>query len=199
MKTTLRELSISGAWGEYWNKLTSNIGTDDLNTEVSILQILNSNGISCAIWALRTQKYKDYCLFLADVAESVLHIFENEYPDDKRPRKCIDGIRLWCDGKITDDELDELRKDAYSDDYYFTTAANFAAASVKNGAISYDVDSADATYSAAITATDEFAEAAKNTAYYAGDFNAPVYNAYNSAAVVRKKRKEIEVLLRKYL
>ena len=73
MKTTLRELK------EYSSvdlkKLIKNLGTDDLNTKVSILEILNLNGIKDAVRALGTQDYKDYCLFIADMAESVLHIF----------------------------------------------------------------------------------------------------------------------------
>ena len=91
MKTTLRELKNIDYFD--FNKLTSNIGTDDLNTEVSILEVLNSNGIIDAVWILKTQKYKDVCLFNADVAESVLHIFEDEYPGDNGPRKAIEGIR----------------------------------------------------------------------------------------------------------
>ena len=108
MKTTLRELKevISN-----YNKLTSNLDTDNLDTEVTILQVLDSNGIKDAVRALKTQDYKDYCLFLANVAESVLHLFEEKYPNDQRPRKCIEGIRLWYAGEISDKELDKLRED----------------------------------------------------------------------------------------
>ena len=115
MKTTLRELNELKKYNSFnLNKLTSNLGTDDLNTEVTILEILNSNGIIDALYALGTQKYKDYCLFNADVAESVLHIFEDEYPDDDRPRKAIEGIRLFHSGKITKGDLNNIDYCVYS-------------------------------------------------------------------------------------
>ena len=38
-------------------------------------------------------------------AESVLHMFEDRYPDDKRPRRAIEAKRAWLRGEIGDDEL----------------------------------------------------------------------------------------------
>ncbi len=73
MKTTLQEIwnhnpccksDISGGWG----LLTKNLGTDDLETEVSLTEILKSNGIKDAVWALRCFDYLDYRLFSADAA-----------------------------------------------------------------------------------------------------------------------------------
>ena len=178
MKTTLRELKevISN-----YNKLTQNLGTDDLDTEVSILQVLNSNGIQDAVRALKTQKYKDYCLFNADVAESVLHIFEKKHPGDKRPRKCIEGIRLWHAGEISDDELDELKKGATTS---YTTHIN---------------------YTSALDSAAEAARAAASAAYSAAAYS--VVSAAISASVIYtsetimrdKKWKEIEMILRKYM
>ena len=125
MKTTLRELKKIFNLTE-WDKLKSNLGNNDLDTQVTILQVLESNGIQDAVKALKTQKYEDYCLFSAEVAESVLHIFEDDYTDDNRPRKCIEGIRLYHAGKITKDELVELRKDVRAASYA-TEAAYHAA------------------------------------------------------------------------
>jgi len=134
MKTTLKELKeLKECGGLFdYDKLTSNLGTENLDTEVTILEILNLNGIKDAVYALRTQKYKDYCLFNADVAESVLHLFEEKYPDEKRARKCTEGIRLYHAGKITQDELEELREDVNNSTVYcasasiYTTTARFA-------------------------------------------------------------------------
>ena len=39
-------------------------------------------------------------LFAADCAEHVLHIFEREYPNDKRPRLAIQAARDFVNGKI---------------------------------------------------------------------------------------------------
>ncbi len=55
-------------------------------------------------------------MLLANVAESVLYIFEERYPSDKRPRLAIEGIRDWHAGKITSEELARLRADVYAAD-----------------------------------------------------------------------------------
>jgi len=61
MKITLRKI-----WEHY--PCCENLGTHDADIEVSLIQILESNGIQDAVWALRCFDYTDYCLFLADVA-----------------------------------------------------------------------------------------------------------------------------------
>ncbi len=109
-------------------------------------------GIKDAIWCLRTQDYKDYCLFLADVAESVLPIFEAEYPDDKRPRQAIDGIRAWHCGDINSWQLYILSDAAYA---AVTTTAYAATAYV-------------AAYAATAYAAYDAAFYAANTAINAG-------------------------------
>ena len=181
MKTTLRELKEIEIFN--FNKLTNHLGTDNLDTEVTVLQILEICGIKDAVYALKTQNYKDYCLFLADVAESVLYIFEKEYPDDQRPRKCIEGVRLWYNGKITDEELNELREDAWS----AASTSAYVAARV-----------ADAAWAAYATA--------RAAAYAAATVWSAVYAAYAawsvaaySADAMDKKWNEIEVILRKYI
>jgi len=134
MKTTLKKLRE--IYFDDWGRLIDHLGTKKLDTEVSILQILDICGIKNAISTLITQDYKDYCLFNADLAESVLHLFENEYPYDKRPRKAIEGIRLYHAGKITEYELIELKNNAcvaahgagaYTIVYYAANAAGNAA------------------------------------------------------------------------
>lgn len=125
MKTTIASLYefrlCTGSFIKLLNNLFGkDIVTDDLdliyntlsekekNKEISFLEILESNGVEDAFWCLRTQNYKDYCLILADVTESVLHIFEEKCPDDKRPREYIEGIRKFHDGEITKEELKQL-------------------------------------------------------------------------------------------
>lgn len=120
MKTTIEEIykfkpCFSGFKTFVENHFDSSFGEEVVTIEeiygslfdfektrsISILEILNSNGAEDAFWALRTQKYKDYCLILADVAESVLHIFEDEYPEDKRPRDVINAMRKYNAGSIS--------------------------------------------------------------------------------------------------
>lgn len=63
------------------------------------MYVLKSNGIEDAIWCLRCFNYLDYCLFLADIAESVLHIYERKYKNTA-PRDAITAIREYKLGNI---------------------------------------------------------------------------------------------------
>ena len=105
MKTTLKKIRSFDPCKDGWKKLLKTLGTDDLDTEVSLLQILDSNGVKDAYWVLRCWNYKEYCVLLADVAESVLPIFEAEYPEDKRPRLAIEAVRKYASGGISEEEL----------------------------------------------------------------------------------------------
>ena len=118
MKTTLGKLKEFNACTDRYKHLCECLKQNGKaikdDTVVSILEILNTNGVEDAFWALRTQKYEDYCLILADVAESVLHIYENKYPTDERPRLAIQGIRDYKAGLISIKELIKLAAAAYA-------------------------------------------------------------------------------------
>ena len=105
-------------------------------------------------WNEKTQR-----LFAADCAEHVLHIFEDEYPDDDRPRKAIEAVRKFVYGEISKEELSA----AY---YAACDAAYDAARVVRNGAACYDAacDAARATRKAAHAAR-KAAEAAVRAAW----------------------------------
>ena len=169
---------------ESWSDLQ--LDDEQLNREVTILQILESNGVKDTFWALRTQEYKDYCLIAADVAESVLHIFEDKYPDDERPRKAIESIREWHSGKISIQELIDYSHCAH------------------NAHIDADDDAAAAAYSAYA-----YAAAAAYAAYAAASLvdsdSDSAYAAASSAASAAaassadKQWKKNEEILRKHL
>lgn len=40
-------------------------------------------------------------LWAADCADHVLHLFESEMPDDRRPREAVEAIRSWTRGEVT--------------------------------------------------------------------------------------------------
>ena len=73
-------------------------------------------------WNDRAQR-----LFACDCAERVLPLFENESPDDKRPRLAIETARRFANGEATQDELRAARAAA--------GAAARAAAGAAAGAI----------------------------------------------------------------
>ena len=88
-----------------------------MDEEISIQMILKSNDLDYAILALCAFKDKyerEWWLFKADVAELVLPNFEKVYPEDKRPRETIESVRLYADGKITLEELENKRAAAES-------------------------------------------------------------------------------------
>jgi hypothetical protein len=92
-----------------WNRIYHNLEDCDKNKKIDLKFILESNGIKDTYWVLKTQDKKNVMLILADVVESVLHIYEEKYPNDFRVRDCINGIRDFCNDKITGEDLENLR------------------------------------------------------------------------------------------
>ena len=142
MKTTFAKIKSFKPCVDSWKKLCKNLNPEmDMDKEISMMEILASNGIKDAVWALRTQEYRDYCLFLADVAESVLHIFEKQYPDDNL---AIEAIRKWYAGEISDAELRCAAVAAYAvASVAYDAAANTSADAAVYSAV-YSADASDA-------------------------------------------------------
>lgn len=61
-------------------------------------------------------------LWLCDVAEHVLAIYENKHPDDSRVRACIEATRQYLCGEITHAQLGEAKRAAAA--AYADAAAN---------------------------------------------------------------------------
>src|SRR6056297_2798687 len=199
MKATFREIRSDHPCKDGWSLLCNNIlktdfpedpkswkecqlSEEQLDTEVSILEILESNGVEDAFWALQTQEYRDYCLILADVAESVLHIWEERYPNDNQPRLAVSTIRKWYSGEATDKELRNA-----------ASAVAGAAAGASAYAANAAADAAYA-YAAGNAANDVAADAANAAADVAADYADAADAAY---AAARKKQWEVnEKILR---
>jgi hypothetical protein len=183
MKTTLREIKSFDPCVLGWKKLLTGLGTTDLDTGASVLQILEINGVKDAFWALRTQEYEDYCLINADIVESVLYIFEEKYHDDSRPREAIDAIRKYKNGEITKKELKVAASAAYA--AYYAASAVYSAAS-------------RAAYSAAYYAAYYAVYSAASRAASRAAYSAAYYAAYSDAAYDAQWAKNEEIL-RKHL
>ncbi len=188
--TTLNRIKEYEPCGSGWKRLLKFLGKDKAdNRRLSFKRILKSNGIHDAIWALRTLPYEDKCLFLADVAESVLHIYEKRNPDDDRPRKAIQAVRDYKVNGITREQLNKARAAAAAvADAYAAYAADVA---VAYAAYAADVAVAYAAYAADVAvadAADDAAYAAADAAYAAADA------AYAADAARKKKWQEIEIL-----
>ena len=97
-------------------------------------------------------------LFACDCAEDVLHVFEEKYPDDNRPRQAIEVARRFANGEATREELNaavSAARLAYSAAYSAYSAARSAADSAYLAYLAYSAaDSAarSAAYSAADSA-----------------------------------------------
>ncbi|MCP4489794.1 MAG: hypothetical protein GY820_21125 [Gammaproteobacteria bacterium] len=175
MNTTLNKIREHRPCEPSWEKLLSALNKTKADNEpVSFKYLLDTLGIEDAVWCLRTLTYKEQCLFLADVAESVLPDFE-KHSNDIAPRKCIQAIRDYEQGLIDYAELQAAAKAA-------AHAAGYAA---------YGVNSA---YVAAYTGTYTGAYAAANATA-----NATYAATINSTLDVRgDKWQEIETLFIKH-
>jgi hypothetical protein len=143
-----------------------------------LMKELKENGIRAAVKKLSDYEYRDYCLFNADVAWSVLPIFEAEN-GIKAPRLAIEGVRKWHRGDISDEELKVLS--AYADAAADAAADDSDAAACAAAAAAHAADAADTAY------TDASYSSAASAAY-----------AYYAAAAADKKWEEIEQIFIKH-
>ena len=192
MKTTLREIFKHDPCGqdsksEGWGLLLKNLNKTKADDEpLSLIEILESNGVEDAVWALGCFEYRDCCLFLADVAESVLYIFEKKFPSDNRPRNCIQGIRDFHAGNITEEELKGLRVAAYEAYIagFYTGGPSFS-------------DATDAAF-VACKASDSHFYSIFDAALAAATGSGDVVATSIAAEAKRRKQQEIEQLFIKH-
>ena len=174
LTTTLNEIKEHSPCDYGWNILCEHLGKNfDHDEDINLLTILESNGIQDCLWAFRTthQDSKPVAVKIAiEFARRVLHIFDDKYPDDERPRKAIESAEAWVndpteENRIVADSASKAAAAAY--DAYAAANAAYAAANA-----AYAV--ANATYAAA-----NAANAAANAGYVAA------YAAANAAAYDR--------------
>jgi len=162
LTTTLNEIKGYSPCADGWTKLLRSLGkTKADNASLDIIYILKSNGIEDAIWCLRCFNYKDYCLFLADVAESVLPLFEAKRTDDQRPRDTIEIIRAYKRGEVTKEQLIAVA-DAAAAAAYAADADAAAAYATDTAVHAYATTTAHAAVRAAVVYADAYAAARKS-------------------------------------
>ncbi len=199
MKTTLKEIEsykpnhTTFPWKKLLNYLDKTTADNKL---LDFIIIREAIGIKGAIWCLRTQKYRNYCLFLADIAELVLPVFETTYPDIKEPRQAINAIRDWHSGNITTEQLNIYAK--ATGDVAMNTGATSAATAY---AAAYTDIATTAAYS--IYAATNAAANATRTATSAANCNmcaaATIYYALaTNHKTIKSNWKEIDKLFCKH-
>ena len=103
MKTTLQAIKDHSPCADGWAKLRKNTGPrKPLSTVVTLAQILESNGLDDAIWALRAfpDNEREVRLFACACACRVAHLNQ-----DVRVRRAIETAALFADGLADMDEL----------------------------------------------------------------------------------------------
>ena len=178
------------------------------NTTVNLSQCFDSNSLDDVFWLLAeldtggllsAEQLKGLRLFAADCAESVLHIFESEYPDDKRPRLAIHAARDFANG------LTGHAASAAASEAARTAAwgAASAAASVAASAAAWGAASAAARTAAGYAARAAASAAARTAAGYAAGYAARAAAGYAaraaaSAAASDVQSKQLKSLLVKW-
>lgn len=114
--TTLNKIKQHNPCPDGWDKLLKFLNKTEADDELlNLLTILESNGAHDCVWAFRTtENCPVYRLIAADFAGSVLHIFEEKYPDDNRPRLAIQSARDYANVLISEEKLDAARAAAWA-------------------------------------------------------------------------------------
>ena len=107
MKTTLNKIREKSPCQEGWEKLLKHLGKTKADDEpLSLLTILDSNGLDDALWCLRAVDgyKKEIMLFAVWCARQVQHLMT-----DKRSIDALDVAERFASGQATSDELDAAR------------------------------------------------------------------------------------------
>ena len=126
MHTTLNQIREHSPCTDGWKKLLATLGKKKADDEeVSIIQVLNSNGIDDALWTLRavTGRDKEIRLFAVWCARQVQHLMT-----DKRSINALDVAEKFANGDATQEELAAARNAAWNAAWAAAWAATRAAA-----------------------------------------------------------------------
>ena len=184
MNTTLNQIKQHSPCSEGWGKLLAFLNkTEADDEELSLLTILESNGLSDAIWALRSVKGKDreIRLMACDFAESTVHLANDECCNN-----AIAVSRRYANGEATQEELKEARVAA--------RAAARVAASAEASAAAWAAARVAASAEASAAASAEAREAASAAA--SAEASAAAWAA-EWAARAAEQEKQI-VIFKKY-
>jgi len=180
MKTTLNQIREHGPCTDGWEKLLKHLGKTKADDEpLTIVTILDSNGLDDALWCLRAVGGHDIGKrrFAVFCAKQVEHLMP-----DQRSRDAIAVAERWCDGQATDEELASAAY-AAADAAYAATHATHAAYAAADAAYAAThathATRADATRATRATRAARAARAAAYAAAHAAHAaHAAAYAAY---------------------
>jgi len=112
MNTTLNQIRDGSPCAEGWKKLLAHLGKTKADDEaLSIITILDSNGLDDALWCLRavTGHDREIRLYAVWCARQVQHLMT-----DKRSLDALDVAERYANGLATADDLAAAIADAWS-------------------------------------------------------------------------------------
>ena len=126
MKTTLNAIRDHHPCSDGWKKLLANLGKTAADDDpLSLITILDSNGIDDALWCLRAvyDHDKEIRLFAVWCARQVQHLMT-----DQRSVAALDVAERFANGDATKEELDAAEAAAWAASGYAAMTAAGAAA-----------------------------------------------------------------------
>jgi hypothetical protein len=156
MKTTLNAIRKHGPCEDGWKKLLTHLGKTKADDEpLSIVTILDSNGLDDALWCLRAVEGcdREIRLYAVWCARQVQHLMT-----DPRSLAALDVTERYAQGMAMDDELAAARAAARAAAGAAAWAAAWAAARAAAWAAAWDA-ARDAAWAAG--------DAARDAAWYA--------------------------------
>jgi len=172
MNTTLNQIREKSPCADGWKKLLTHLGKTQADDEpLSIITVLDSNGLDDALWCLRAVEGYDRAirLYAAWCARQVQHLMT-----DKRSLDALDVAERYANGLATDKEL---------------AAASFAAWAAARAAWS----AANGAWAAAWAAADAAWDAAWSAANGANGARSAANDAANDAARAAQEKRLREV------
>ena len=131
--------------------------------KVGCFKLTTTKELSCPDWYIDDKKRRRVQVqFAVLCAESVLHIYENQYPDDNRPRKAIEAAQNY------------LKKPSNAAAKAANAAAKAANAAAKAAKAAYEAAKAAKAANAAYAANAAAYEAANAVAYAAKAANVEI-------------------------
>ena len=112
MNTTLNKIRERSPCADGWTRLLTTLGKTKADDEpLSIITILDSNGLDDALWCLRAVENEDkkIRLFAVWCARQVQHLMK-----DERSIKALDVAEAFAKGNATQEELDAAAKAAWA-------------------------------------------------------------------------------------
>jgi len=162
VRTTLNKIRKHKPCTDGWEKLLTYLGkTKADDEEISVLTILDSNGLNDALWCLRAVEGhdKEIRLYAVWCARQVQHLLT-----DQRSLDALDVAEKYANGQAAEDELNAARAAAWS----AAGAAAWAAGAAARAAAREAADAAwGAAWGAWVAAGDAARAAARDAARYA--------------------------------